>query len=130
MLRVLLLGIAAVGAGALVGCGSNQTPPPPDPKQAALEEVYALYKLRAEQGKPPARRVEELYPFENAYPIGYAAVKSGEVVVNWTAPPSSNSSAVLAYQKEAPSAGGWVAFQDGTVKHLTAEEFAAAPKAK
>ena len=57
MSRVLLTGIAALAACALLGCGADPAPPPPDEDKAVLDEVYGLLKVPAEQGKPPARRL-------------------------------------------------------------------------
>lgn len=61
------------------------------------------------------------------------ALESGEYVVLWsydvTADFSRNGETVLAYHRDVPQRGGYVGFADGMVKLLTAEQFAAAPKA-
>jgi hypothetical protein len=61
------------------------------------------------------------------------AIKSGELVVQWGAPQSTEgepSDAVLAYGKTGPEQGGPVLLQDGwTIKSMTADEFKTAPKA-
>jgi hypothetical protein len=75
--------------------------------------------------------MEQLYAWEPIYVNGYAAMNEGHVVVQWGAPltPAAGAApAVLAYEKDAPQQGGFVLFQDGTVKHLSAAEFQAAPK--
>ena len=36
---------------------------------------------------------------------------------------------ILAFETRAAKEGGWVMFQDGTIREVTAEEFAAAAKA-
>lgn len=129
MLRILLLG-AVVATCASVGCESPKSATPPDGKQVLLEEAYNLLQIRAEQGKPPARKIDDIAAYENAYPTGYAAIQSGEVVVNWGAAPSPASEGILAYAKGADTAGGWVLLANGTTKQMTADEFKATPKAK
>lgn len=129
MSRMLLSGVVAAAACLFAGCGEKQAAAVPDEKQTALTEVYNLIRVRVESDNSPPRKAEDLRIYENAHPQGYAVVKSGEVVVNWGAGPA-DSSAVLAYQKEVPSSGGWVLLQNGKVKQMTADEFKAAPKAK
>ncbi|VTR94515.1 Uncharacterized protein OS=Singulisphaera acidiphila (strain ATCC BAA-1392 / DSM 18658 / VKM B-2454 / MOB10) GN=Sinac_5777 PE=4 SV=1 [Gemmata massiliana] len=130
MFRTLFVAAIAVTTCALVGCSSDQPTGPSDDKKAALDEVYGLCQLRAEQGKPPAQKADDLRNYENAYPLGFAVVRSGEVVVNWGTAPAAGSESVLAYQKDVPTAGGWAVLQNGVVKRMTADEFKAAPKAK
>ena len=66
-----------------------------------------------------------------SHPVGHAAVSAQEYVVFWKVPISpTGSGTVLAYHKDTPRAGGSVIMQDGSVKTMSAEEFAAAPKAK
>src|SRR5262249_15122800 len=72
VLRTMLLGVA-VATCTLAGCGSSATPPQFEEKQVVLEEVYQLLQLPEGQGKPPARRIEDLYVYENASPRAYAA---------------------------------------------------------
>ena len=61
------------------------------------------------------------------------AAKSGKYVILWSATISKEkpqaSSTILGYEKDAPTAGGWVLLVDGNVKHMTATEFQSAPKA-
>jgi hypothetical protein len=55
---------------------------------------------------------------------------NNEIVYQWGARiDPAGGETVLAYEKKAPSEGGWVLMQDGTVKQITADEFKAAPKA-
>jgi len=129
MARMLLIGVFAGVVCLFAGCGEKQAAAIPDEKQTALEDVYNLIRIRIDADKSAPKKAEDLRPYENAYPRGYAVVKSGEVVVNWGVGPA-DSSAVLAYQKEVPSSGGWVLLQNGKVQQMTADEFKAAPKAK
>lgn len=126
MFRVLTACLFAVALCLSAGCGSKESAAAPDPNQAVLEEVYGLIRLRLEQGKAPPQKAEDLLVYENAYPIGFAAVRSGDVVVSWGTQPASGSDAVLAYQKAVPADGGWVVLANGTAKKMTADEFKAA----
>jgi hypothetical protein len=58
----------------------------------------------------------------------------GKYVVFWdvkisSIKPGEKHTTILAYESETPSKGGPAAFADGSVRQITAEEFAAAPKA-
>ena len=129
MLRTMLFGVA-VAVCTFAGCGSPVAPPlPVDEKQTVLEEVYPLLQIPESQGKPPARRIEDLYNYENAYPRAYDAIQKGEVVVNWRVRPAGGDG-ILAYSKGTDASGGWVLLQNGSVQQMTADEFKATPKAK
>jgi hypothetical protein len=43
---------------------------------------------------------------------------------------TDNGKYVLGYEKDVPQSGGLVLMADGSVKHMTASEFTAAPTAK
>jgi hypothetical protein len=126
---MMLLGAALTTC--TVGCRPSGGPPPPvDEKQAALAEVYQLLQIPADQGKPPARKIDDLYIYENGFPAGYAAIRTGAVVVVWGVHPSAGNDGILAYSKGADVGGGWVLLQNGTTRQMTADEFQATPKAK
>ncbi|HJZ55804.1 MAG TPA: hypothetical protein VKE74_12625 [Gemmataceae bacterium] len=128
MRHVVRLAAVAVTA-AVVGCGGTPKSDASPAELNQLTEVVDLVKLYVEQrGKAPAG-VADLRVFENAYPVGYEAVRSGEVVVSWGGRPADRSSAVLAYHKAVPTTGGWVALASGEVKQMTADEFKSAPRA-
>ena len=60
-------------------------------------------------------------------------VKQGEFVVAWSigrATTPGSAEQILVYEKKAPTDGGAVLLRDGTIKQVTAGEFAAAPKAR
>lgn len=121
----------------LVGCASSASNPPGEiGKEPVLHEVGGLIRVYSgEVGRGP-KQAADLAKYEHGYPLGYAAVRSGEVVVVWGAKVADEGDAasapadVVAYEKKAPAEGGWVLFQNGTVKEMTAGEFKAAPKAK
>ena len=94
----------------------------------------------AYQGAPGAFSHEAcmaLRPWDEAvaydsFEAALAALKSGEVGCAWGAGLKQGPEAakrVLAFETRAAQDGGWVMFQDGTIRGVTAEEFAAAPKA-
>jgi hypothetical protein len=123
----------ALLAFALTGCGgstSNTAPAGPTASQTATD-VAEMLKEHFEATKKAPNSVADLTDAPASHPVGHAAVASQEYVVFWRVPISaSGSGTVLAYHKDAPTAGGSVVMQDGSVKTMTADEFKAAPKAK
>jgi len=128
-LFVLIALAAAAGCGSKTG-GGSETP-------AAVNELREVESIL--RSFPPARKgpskLADLAPFEQTQSVGYQAVKSGSVVIVWgaTMPGEgslSGSEAIVAYEQKAPTEGGYVLLQNGTIKQLTAAEFASAPKAK
>jgi hypothetical protein len=122
----------------LVGCASSASGPSAAEmgKEPILHEVGGLIRVYSgENGRGP-KQPADLAKYENGYPLGYAAVRSGEVVVVWGAKVAGEGDAgsappdVVAYEKKTPTDGGWVLLQNGTVKEMTASEFKSAPKAK
>jgi hypothetical protein len=127
--------VAMIGLTMSVGCSgdaSRQVVPADTVAHMRLDDVYGLYKTHIEKIKRPPTKMDQVYAWEPMYVNGYAAMNEGLVVVQWGAPlaPAGGAApAILAYEKAAPQEGGFVLFQDGTVKHLSASEFQAAPKA-
>lgn len=137
-MRVLSTGLGFVLAIA-VGCSPapsrNETGGQPTNADLLNEVATLLRSHPARGGKGPAKAAD-LAPFENGGPLGYAAVKSGEIVVVWGATmagegdaASGGATGVIAYEKKTPTDGGSVLLASGEVKTMTAAEFAAAPKA-
>jgi hypothetical protein len=75
----------------------------------------------------------EFSAVEPLYPLAGPFVLSGAVDCAWGAGLKEGVAAAatkrLAWDKSAAEAGGWVLFQDGTIREVTAAEFAAAAKA-
>jgi len=120
--------------GAAAGCGrSGGGGGGGDAKAATIQEVADLIRSSTQpNGQGPAK-LADLSRAQELYPRGYEAVKSGEVVVNWGAGMKgegemSKGGDVVAYEKDAPTAGGYVLLSGGEIKHMTAAEYAAAPK--
>ncbi|HEY2786612.1 MAG TPA: hypothetical protein VGJ05_16720 [Fimbriiglobus sp.] len=121
-----------------IGCsgGNGGVGPETTPTESALQEVSDLIRsVSNTTGRPPAR-ASDFNKLESIYPNGVKAVKSGDVVVLWGAAVAgegnlaSAGEKIVAYEKNAPTQGGFVLFVNGKVKKMTSAEFAAAPKAK
>jgi hypothetical protein len=122
----------AIAFGLLAGCSSQRKGEAPA-VFTVLQDVNDL--LRAAEGtagRPPSK-LADVDRHQAMFSRGYAAVKSGDVVVLWGAVLKGESEvgkdeAVVAYEKNVPTAGGYVLLSAGTVKQMTAAEFNAAPK--
>ncbi len=126
--------LAAAGLALLCGCPSA---PPPEVAAAVttLQDVNDLLRAAAGAANRPPARLADLDKYQALFPRGYAAVKSGDVVVLWGTPLKGEGEAgkdevVLAYEKNVPSAGGFVLLSAGTIKQMGADEFKNAPKAR
>jgi hypothetical protein len=126
----------AIGAAALVTGCSSQGGKAGDVAAAptAVLEARDLLLAASGGGRPPTK-ITDLNKYRTMSVAGYEAIKNGEVVVLWgTASKKEGDIAkggaedVLAYEKETPTNGGYVVLSGGTIKKMTAAEFAAAPK--
>jgi len=119
-LAVALMVAGQVGAGANV---SN------DLKQIAL----AFHNCLDATNKAP-QKADDLEPYLDKNQKLIDALKGGEYVflygVTLQQMTQGTSNTVLAYQKDVPTKGGFVAYGDGSVKRLTADEFKKAILAK
>jgi hypothetical protein len=124
-------------AVALAGCSSpSPTAKTPSNNDVMLEVGGLIGAYTGEFKKGPSKAAD-LARYETGFPLGYQAVKSGDVVVVWGAKivieegggPVGGTD-VVAYEKKVPAEGGSVLLQNNTVKQLTPAEFQAAPKAK
>jgi hypothetical protein len=127
---VLLLAVAAALLG---GCGETPAFDATSFDELGLSEVGAVYRGFTKKNQRPPRAAKEIASLEQGFPTALEKIRTGEVVVFWGAPMSSEGDAsrtVLAYARATPTLGGPVLMQDGqTIKKLTAQEFEAAPKA-
>ena len=116
----------AGGTGCGGGAGGGDVAPA-DQAQLALTELGNL--LRA-PNRPPAK-LADLAAFEQTFSLGFNAVKTGEVVVLWGTPMLGEGDAgkgggtVVAYEKSAPTAGGWALYTSGDVKKVAAADIPA-----
>lgn len=125
--NLALVGCLLVVGGCGVGGGSGGSM---EPQEAALNDVADLLRAAGGGGRPPGR-VADLARFEGTYSLGFEAVKKGDVVVIWGVPmkgegDSGGEGRPVAYEKAAPSAGGFVLLTNGKVKKMTAAELSAA----
>ena len=131
--------IVAVAAGVACLCGcSSRTGGPGDVVAAppVLNELHELLIAAGRaKGRPPAQ-LSDLDSKKTLYPRAYEAVKNGDIVVLWGAPPKGEGSIeqggtqeIVAYEKNVPTQGGWALFSAGAVKIMTSAEFNSAPKA-
>jgi hypothetical protein len=118
-----LLLAAACGCG-----GGSQGTGDPSAREKLEEFKQMLDTVAADRAKPPSKPAE-LAAVEPYLPTSANDLRSGELVYLWGATLSPGGTAVVAYEKKAPTDGGYALLQDGTVKHMSAQEFAAAPKA-
>lgn len=126
----LLAGLFACG---LMGCGSSTsaTTPVTDETLArqGLDDLGNLLRAVAEEKKRPPAKPADLEQYTSGFTFATTAIQQKKIVYVWGAG-LGGGSAVVAYDANAESAGGHVLLQDGTIKKMTAAEFAAAPKAK
>jgi len=128
--------IGVMLSASLAGCGLNSSSsvaPDQVVNNLGFEELAALYRGRMKQKLSPPMSVKDFAPSKKGLPTSLKALSKGTIVAVWGAGMSTDSGSdkcVLAYEKQTPQQGGVVLMQDGTVKKMTAEEFAAAPKAK
>lgn len=122
---------------ALVGPGCSAQGPLPKARidDAKLRDVGELYRMHQVMARKPPKSLKDFNAIGDAdAPLGYAAIRSGDVVVRWevtlpdtevepTSPPSDE---VLAYLKTVPEQGGNVLMVDRRIKAMTAEEFKSA----
>ena len=131
------LGFGAVGLALVLGVGCS-SPTSIPPEQAELEvgtglvEVGDLLRTYTEEtGRAPSKAAD-LAKYQALYPRGVQAIQSGSVTVTWgvkVPPAGTGGTEVVAYEKTTPAEGGGVLLMNGEVKRMSAEEFAAAPKA-
>src|SRR5262245_29366415 len=126
-----------VGLAILAGCSSQQAGDVAEMRgaPASLFEVNDLLHGGGANGGP-ATQLSDFEKRKSLFPRGYHAVKNGDIIVLWGVPPKGEGEVekgvrqeIVAYEKDVPSAGGYVLYSGGTIKKMTASEFAAAPKA-
>jgi len=118
---------------AVWGCSSAPKPPPPPSGADGLAELVKVYEYIEYSKLPPPGKLADFDQHWDNMPNAYSRIQSGEYVVAWGVGHSKAPGAgqqILAYEKKAAAEGGAVLLRDGTMKTMTAAEFAAAPKAK
>lgn len=135
MSRRLFFLILAMTPATLAGCGAEKkSSAPNEPSQSdLLMEVIGLIRNHtAAKGKGP-QKIADLAPYETEYQHGFAAAKSGDIVIVWGSTVAGEGGGggktVVAYLKAVPESGGEVALEDGTIAKMSAGELASALKA-
>jgi hypothetical protein len=134
MFRVFLTLSVALGFCLLLG-GQARAQKPDDPTALSndLKEILLAYHnyIDKNKGSAPAKAAD-LGPFLEKRALARLENKSVVFVYNVTLKDmiQGSSKTILAYEKNAPEKGGMVAYGDGSVKKLTADEFKKAIVAK
>jgi hypothetical protein len=132
---MLLVGALGCSSSSSESVNTDGKPPESD----VLGEVAGLISSYSGEFRKAPQKLGDLARYEPGYPLGFQALKSGDIEVVWGARMTieegsgtgySGTTDVVAYQKQTPTGGGLVLLQNGDVKQMTAEEFKAAPKAK
>jgi len=117
------------------GCSSSKTAPETLAQPTAADGLTNLRDLfrQAAAGKATLpTSAADFAAVEPFYPVAGPFVLSGAVDSAWGAGVKQGGDAatrLLAWETAAAKDGGWAMFQDGTIRELTADEFAAAKKA-
>lgn len=127
MFRLLCLFFIACFSGCGAGTGTVQ-----DVSKEAGEGIVQLRDLLVDSGKPLQKQAE-IANFALRYPVAVDEVTKGSLAVVWGAgiqEGSSGTAAIIGYQTDAETQGGWVIRANGNIEKITAEDFkkAAPPK--
>jgi len=129
VLRQLFPFVFALCAGILAGCGDSKKARVGSDAKDPLNEFGEMLKSLAEEKRKPPSKMSELESVEANIPLAGPKIRDGQIVYVWGTEYSAGGTKIAAYEKKAPSEGGWVLLQNGTVKQMTADEFnAAKPK--
>jgi hypothetical protein len=133
IVRSALVATAVLVVGA--GCTAQKTATEKLAGPTAADGLTNLRDLfrQAAAGKATLpKSLTEFTAVEPFYPVAGPFVLSGDITCAWGAGLKEGAEAakrILAFETQAAKEGGWVMFQDGTIREVTAEEFAAAAKA-
>jgi hypothetical protein len=98
-----------------------------------LQNLRDMFRLAAAGKATLPRSAAEFAAVEPFYPVAGPFVLSRAIDCAWGAGlkegVAAGAAKRLAWDKAAGEAGGWVLFQDGAIREVTAAEFAAVPAA-
>jgi hypothetical protein len=124
-------------AGLLAGCSGENKPRTVDQVgQDNLVQVGELYRQHQFMKKKPPQKLSDFNTLRTIGGNGFEALSKGSIVLLYNAtlpdteedPGQSDSSEVLAYEKQVPESGGYVLLLNRKIKKMTADEFKAAPR--
>lgn len=127
--------IAAAVAGLVLLGGCSRGPrqvAPPAPHDGLIDLREMLRQSKA-AGQPVPTSAADLRVIDAAYPAAGRFIGTGVIEYVWGAGLADGPDAatrLVAFETSAATAGGQVLFQDGTIRHVTAEEFAKLGKAQ
>lgn len=125
----LALLVAGCGGKGESGGGASGGGGTPSGKEALASLSDLLKDFDARKAKPPAR-MADVEAVEPVFPGAFIGLSRQDIVYAWGSGLNAGSAGtVIAHEKTADSAGGWVLLQNGDVKQMTADEFKSAPKA-
>jgi len=131
MSRTAWVVAVSVGVALAAGCNDSKGTLSADAvRKLALEELGRMLKDLPADGRKPPARLAELEPVEPMIPTAGPMIRSGDLVYLWGAGYAAGGNKVVAHEKAAPTEGGYVLLEDGSVKKMSAGEFQSAPKAK
>jgi hypothetical protein len=117
-----------------VGCSSGSAEKSPTREWDVSDDLTEVgYMIRSyvasSNGKGP-KTIQDLAKFSLEGARGFESLKAGKIVVVWGGTIAGEggeggSEKVLAYEKDAATSGGFVLFENGKVKKLSASEFQA-----
>lgn len=127
--------LVAAACLALAAAGCGQTPrrvAPPAPNDG-LVDLREMLRRTATAGEPVPKSPADLRVIDAAYPAAGRFLGTGAIEYVWGCRLSDSPEAatrVVAFEKDAAKSGGFVLLQDGTIRQVTAAEFAQLAKAQ
>ncbi len=133
VVRLAIPALIAAGLAGASGCGAG-TPLTLDASQPdpALRDLKTFLEWAKASGQATERNAAGPM-LQNAYMFADYSLNAGQIQYLWGTKLAEGPEAagtVIAFQTAAATDGGWVLFQDGSLKRISAAEFAAAPKAE
>ena len=127
-----VMAVAAMTAGGVLGCkgGGSQQPVAAGDADPGLQDLKDFLTAAKVAGRKTTR-AEALPVIQAQHMAADYYLGKGDIVFQWGASLSDAPDAgkrIVAFQKVAEKEGGWALFQDGSLRKVTATEFAAAPK--
>ncbi len=116
--------------GFFAGCSSPRRQKEVAPEKMDLTELSELLHVASSAGHAPTK-LADLEKHSKMFPKAYNAVKNGDIIVIWNTPVKGEGDVgkgetVIAYEKNVPTDGGYVLLSAGTIKQMSAADFAAA----
>jgi hypothetical protein len=108
-------------------CGRTDQDPNVDVEKRELEELSGIYRMHVKNHQRPPAGLDDLTQYERIHPRALQLVREGKYIVVWGVQ-NKDGGTVIAYEKDAPTNGGWAVMADGTVKRLNADAFQSVPK--